>query len=230
MTNLAVICIVARPLLNSMMQAALVRNVAFTVFESNPHGFETHPANVSLTWDSLEALEGTCIVKLVDCFRKPLYKAHIPASVDERLERLIGHRVRVSHPFTTKGEWTNPRMKQFEAEGRRYESCVPLVWDLQQALNKELAKESSPLLPDFYVTNEMVQSLRQIHVVSMKAFKIPNIPNDAVLLTLLQGCRDRTLQQCRDLANGVPRTPAPETMLDRMWAAVERGEDPHAVV
>jgi len=221
---LRVVCLSVQFRLSELMQAALVRNVSFAVFAGNPRGFRTHPS-ASLTWRALEALEGTCVVHIVECLRNPFYKPHVPASVEEKLKRLEGHRDVVSHPFLTKKEdWTHARMKRFEAEERRYESRVPLVWDLQQAINAELADEGNEPLTDFYVTNEMAQQLRQIWTASMRPINIPNIPHDADLVALLQGCRDKTLQSCQDRADGKPAPPVQETELDRIWAAQLRGE------
>lgn len=225
--DFALICMIARGPLESMMQAALVRDVAYASFASNPKWFDTHPANVSLTWAALEALEGSCIVELVECFRKPLHKPHIPASVYDALEKLIGHRDLVSHPFMDEDDWTSPRMKQFEADGRRYESRVPLVWALQRSLNAELANEGSPTLSDFFVTAEMSQLLRQIFVASLSPANIPRIPDDDELAGFLQKCREGRLKQCQEISDGIPRPRTPETPLDRMWAAMSRGEDPN---
>lgn len=94
--KLTYVFMTARLPMMRMMQAALVRNVAFAMFSTNPRGFETHPANASLTWHALESLEGSCIVQLVENFRRPLVKPHVPASVHEKLDRLVGHRHRVS--------------------------------------------------------------------------------------------------------------------------------------
>jgi hypothetical protein len=222
----AVICMVIRWQLTTMMQAALVRDVAFNMFANYPHAFEGHPSS-SLTWRALDALEGSSIVDLVETLRSKLFKRHVPATVNEKLEKLVGHRHRISHPsYREVDDWRDPRMQQFEAEGRRYESCVPLVWDLQRAINAELSTlQTKPLIPgaatpipDFYVTREMSQQLRTIYVATLKDVNVPNIPEEATLLQLLQSARDITLQQCLDRANGVPAPPKRETALDRLWA------------
>lgn len=179
-----------------------------------------------MTWAALVALEDSCLVKLVEFLRKPQARRHVPLTVKNALEKLIGHRDLVSHPFMAEAEWTNPRMKAFEAEGRRYEARVPLIWELQRALNAALSAEESPPLPDFFVTIEMAQLLRQIFLASMTPAGIAGIPDESILVRLLEDSRRRTLQQRQDIANSVPGPPTDETPLSRIWAALLRGEDP----
>ncbi|HVZ36570.1 MAG TPA: hypothetical protein VG963_29270 [Polyangiaceae bacterium] len=208
-----------------LMQAALVRNVVFAQFAINPWGYRTGPST-ALTWQALTALEGSCVVHIVECLRNKLYKGHVPESVEEKLSHLEGHRDVVSHPFVTREEdWKHPRMKEFEAAGRRHESRVPLVLDLQRALNDELTSEGIDPLPEFYVTTEMAQLLRLIWRECLRPSNVSSIPDDAGLIALLQGCRDKALQSCQDRADGKPAPPVPETELDRMWAAKRRGEE-----
>ncbi|MEO8178262.1 MAG: hypothetical protein ABI895_05455 [Deltaproteobacteria bacterium] len=230
MSNLAVFSLIAKIELTRMMQASLVKSVAHAVFAEDPGAFRGHPANSSLTWHSLEATEGNCVVSLVEFFKNELNEPHVPAGVREKVEALVGHRHVVSHPSTLKAEeWTTKRMQKFETEGRRHESRVPLIWDLQHALNKELANEGSALIPDFYVTTEMIRLLRTLLEACMTPDNVAKIPDETGLATLVQGCRDTTLQRCQDRANGVPPPPKRETKLARMWAALERGEDPDSV-
>jgi hypothetical protein len=226
----AVTRVVSSPL-TRMMQAALTRSVAFTLFSQNPRAFETHPANASLTWAALKALEGECVVQVVECFRNKLYKPHLPDPLGEKVERLLGHRNVVSHPFNLKEQdWSDPKMQQFEAAGRRFEPPLPFMLDIYQTLNAELEKEGSERMGEFHVTPEMACLLRQIWVASMKSLNIATIPNEAQLLELLRGCLDKMLVQCEARASGSEAPERPETLLDRMWAAVLRGDDPDSVV
>jgi hypothetical protein len=217
--------------LTRMMQAALTRNVAYTLFAQHPHGFETHPANVSLTWSALKALEGECVVQIVECFRSKRYKPHIPDGAREKVEELVGHRNIVSHPFNLQKEaWSDPKMRQFEADGRRHESPLPLMWDVYETLNAELDKEGSERMRDFRVTVEMARLLREIWASSMKSLNVPKIPDDVQLVELLRGCLDKTLHQCRAHVDGTPQPERAGTLLDRMLDAMLRGEDPNSVV
>lgn len=226
-TILRAFCYVAKRHLTRMMQASLVRAVAYAMFADDPDAFDGHPDNISMTWHALEALEGNAVVGLVELFHDPRHRQHVPPSVAAKVEALRGHRNVVSHPAKLKpAHWTDPKMKQFETEGRRYEWRVPLIWDLQQVLNEECGPAA---IPDFVVTNEMVGLLRTLLEAAVLPDQAGKIPDAAGLATLLQGYRDATLQRCRDRANGVPPPPRRETKLDRKWAAVERGEDPDSV-
>jgi hypothetical protein len=76
----------------SMMQAALVKGVAYGWFSRDPDAFRGHPNNGSLTWQTLESHIDQCLVKIVEQLRHKLYTLHVPASVREKLGRLVGHR------------------------------------------------------------------------------------------------------------------------------------------
>jgi hypothetical protein len=204
--------------LASMMQAALVKGVAFGWFSRDPDAFRGHPNNGSLTWQALESHIDQCVLKIVEQLRNRLYKPHVPANVTEKLKRLAGHRNLIGHPSMIEEDW-GPEMQRFIAEGRRFESPVPLIWDLQRAINAELAKEpEAKQLPEFHVTWEMVHLLRTILVSRLLPEKLPEIPVDDGLVILLQNSRDRMLQQCQAIADGVPLPSRPETALERKWA------------
>lgn len=192
----AIVAAVRLPL-HGLLQASLIRNVAFHRFDTEQQFFESHPANRSLTWHSLEALEDSCVVQLVELLRKPSWKAHVPQDVSAAVERMLGHRHVVSHPGHREKDWSAAWMKQFEAEGRRYESRVPLAWHLQAALNAAMTECGNEPLADIVITQEMAGLLRLIWIQSMIPSTIPSIPPEPVLLVHLAASWEATQLQCR---------------------------------
>lgn len=208
----------------SMMQATLVRNVAFTMFSYDPEGFTGHVCGSS-TWQALEALEEKSVLNIVECLRKPIYKQFVPDSVLNEIQNLVGHRNVIGHPFTGKKEWTNKAMIKFESEGRRYESRLSLVWNLHHAINDALINEGSTPLTEFYITLEMAQQLRIIWSATMQPANASSIPDNDALVNILHDARKKTIQQLHDKKLGIPAKPRARTKLELKWDALLKEDE-----